>query len=156
MVDWDKFLNELKSFPSNVYNLRPPCSLSRLGEAELHFGNFPIDLSEMLKHFNGGELFIRTGPLITLFGLFQHSEKTEFAWYDWYIDIWTPKWRLEMKRPEDWVIGMTNYGGVVILNNELLIGEWDSNEHQFMDKWFTYIEWIEKILSDGIEYLNQK
>jgi hypothetical protein len=34
MVDWGRFLQELRSFPANVHNLRPPCPVQRLKHAE--------------------------------------------------------------------------------------------------------------------------
>ncbi len=37
---------------------------------------------------------------------------------DWYIDKFTPKWRESgPNRSGDWAIGMTNYGGLLLLVN---------------------------------------
>src|SRR5439155_7033175 len=129
--------------------LRPPCTLERIKEAEARLGSMPDDLSGMLQRFNGGELFIDAIPFVTLFGLSLATDRPDF---DWFIDRYTPTWRATMKRTDEWVIGMMNYGGVLVLGRDLAVREWDSAQHKWSPEGRPFAEWIDTILTEGVAY----
>src|SRR4051812_17011749 len=111
-IDWSSVVQQLCSFPSHTQKLRPPCTQERIVEEERRLGQMPSELAKMLRLFNGGKLFIKSSPFITIFGL---SLDTDPADFDWFIDRFTPSWRSALGQTTDWVIGMTNYGGIVVL-----------------------------------------
>jgi hypothetical protein len=152
MVNWDRFLEEIRSFPPNVHKLRPPCPTERLREEESRFGTLPSDLVEMLRRFNGGELFVDAIPFLTLFGL---SVPDDPKTSDWFIDRFTPTWRSELGEPTDWVIGMTNYGGLSILGQDLFVKEWDTSQRKWTSDDCPLNQWVERLLIDGAAYLEE-
>jgi hypothetical protein len=153
MVDWDSVLEQLRSFPANAHKIRAACPIGRIVEEGKRLGTLPTDLSEMLRRFNGGELFTDAMPMITLFGLSLPSDSPGF---DWFIDRYTPVWRAKMGGPQDWVIGMTNYGGIAVLGQDLLIREWDSAERKWSGDQCSFRDWIRRVLIEGAEYLREK
>jgi hypothetical protein len=146
LVDWNGFLRRLRSFPSHTQKLRPPCGRERVLEEEQRLGQMPSDLAEMLYSFNGGELFVDAIPFVTVFGL---SLGTDKAMSDWFIDRFTPSWRSGPGKPKDWAIGMRNYGGLVVLGDDLLVREWDTSEKKWAADQFRLDEWIENIMKEG-------
>lgn len=152
MMDWDDFLQKMQTFPPQVHNLRLPCHLERVKKAELLLGQIPIELSQMLERFNGGKLFINGIAFVTIFGLSMPNDSPTF---DWFIDRYTPAWRSKIGQPMDWVIGMTNYGGVQILERDSFISEWDSSQNKWMDGRYSLSEWLEKMLADGAACLDE-
>jgi hypothetical protein len=150
MIDWDEVLRELRSFPAKSQKLRAACPMQRINEEEGRLGRLPTDLSEMLLRFNGGELFIDAIPMITLFGLSLPGDPPTF---DWFIDRSTSAWRAKMGCPQDWVIGMTNYGGIAILGHDLLVGEWDSAQCKWTGGRMPFQDWLQRLFVEGAEYL---
>jgi hypothetical protein len=151
MVYWSRFLEALRSSPPEAHKLRPPCHLARIKEVEIQLGTIPSDLAEMLQYFNGGELFVKTMPLFTLFGL---SEPTDPPDFDWFIDRYTPALRSRhMLRSTDWVIGIFNHGVVAILGEEMSVREWDSGQQEWNPDQLPYADWLEKVLAEGALYL---
>jgi len=116
-------------------------------EEERRLGQMPNDLVKMLDAFNGGELFVDAIPFVTIFGLSLSADKTTS---DWFIDRFTPSWRSGPGKPMDWAIGMTNYGGLVILGGDLFVRIWDTSEKQWTDNQLLLLdEWIVKIMKEG-------
>jgi hypothetical protein len=152
MVDWDCFLQEIGSFPPHTYNIRPPCPLERVKEEESRLGQIPSDLAEMLRRFNGGEFFIDAIPFITLLGL---SLPSDPPGSDWFIDRLTSEWRSGEGRPTDWVIGMTNYGGMEILGQDSFVSEWDSSQQKWTADRYPFDRWVENVLDEGSAYLDE-
>jgi len=152
MIDWDGILQKLRSFPSQTQNLRLPCVQERVMEEEVRLGQMPNDLAEMLRRFNGGELYIDAIPLITILGL---SLPSDDVTSDWFIDRLTPQWRSGAGQSTDWAIGMTNYGGMVILEQDSLVSEWDTSQQKWMADRYPFNQWVEKIMEEGADYLNE-
>jgi hypothetical protein len=155
-MDWNAFVEKVQSLPANTYKLHSPCGSLRMQEVQLELGSFPSQVSEMLRCCNGAELFINYDPLLTLFGLYQPDLPPQFANYDWYIDRWSRSWRSKMHRPDDWVIGMYNYGTVVVLGADLLIREWDSAQRNWSHREHPWEDWLERVIAEGCEYLNEE
>ena len=150
MIDWDSILRRIRNFPPDTHSLRPPCSQERVEGEELLLGRMPSDLAEMLSRFNGGELFIDAIPFITILGL---SPTSDTAASGWFMDRLTSKWRSGAGQPTDWVIGMTNYGGMAILSHNSLVSEWDSSQQKWMANQSPFSDWVDKIMDEGAAYL---
>jgi len=153
VVDWKDVTRRLHSYPTGVIRLLPPCSQRRFSLAESQLGPIPSELIGMLRIFNGAELFIKALPLVTLFGL-SCGERPDSDWAPgWYVDKVTPEWRALTKNARHWVIGMMNYGGLIILSDDGLVREWDTATNGWnTESWYFY-EWIETTLREGDEYM---
>jgi len=112
----------------------------------------PDDLSRMLRHFNGGETFVKGIYFVTLFGLSLPTDPPDF---DWFIDRYTPAWRVQLNRPTDWVIAMTCYGGLIALGEDGLIREWDNGEGRWATEIYEFAEWLQKLMDEGIAFFNE-
>jgi hypothetical protein len=115
----------------------------------------PTTLVDMLKCFNGGKLFFRAGPLVSIFGISMIPPLPSLQWApDWFVDKFTPKWRLTADdRRDDWAIAMMNYGGLIILDKDDRIREWDTSQRLWSPKPWGFDEWVEDILRDGDAYM---
>jgi hypothetical protein len=148
LYDWDAFLDRMRRYPCKFL---PPCQDDLIAAVEKNLGSLPSAIKEMLKHFNGAELFIATGPLLTVFGLSTVPLLPPLEWgEDWYIDKFTPSWRASsLSRDGDWAIGMMNYDGVILFNEHQGISEWDRGESRWLLENLTLSDWIERVISDG-------
>lgn len=153
MVDWGKFMRNLKAAAPGVHNLRPPCPSDRIRDAEEHLGPMPGDLKRMLEVFNGAELFVAGMPFMTLLGLSLPSDPPDL---DWFIDRYTPAWRSFAARPKDFVVGIPCYGAVIVLGPDLVVREWDKGEGQWSGKVLTYPEWVQDVLTEGAAFLTEE
>jgi hypothetical protein len=153
--NWTAFQERLETFPQGSHMTRPPISVKRLNEVQKRFENLPGPLLAMVKHFNGAELFARGMPMLTLFGLTEDPPLDEMEWAeDWYIDVFTPKWRgAEEDRESQFVFGMTNYGGVIIYDEEI-VKEWDTAQRTWLPE-YEFEDWLEKVLQDGDTMLRE-
>jgi len=107
----------------------------------------------MLRQFNGAQLFVRHGPLITLFGISPEPPLGPFEWAeDWWIDKFTPTWRRVFNRDRDWAIAMTNYGGLSILCNDGEVREWDTSQRDWGATESDLATWIKRVLIEGDEF----
>jgi len=152
MIDWKGFCHRMRAFGPGTQILNSPCSQARIDEDELRLGQMPDELSGMLRAFNGAELFINAIPMITVFGL---STREDTADSDWFIDRYTPKWRAASDRSFDWVIGMTNYGSLIILDQHLQVQEWDTLHNKWGTETQSFSNWLERIVSEGVTYLKE-
>ena len=150
--EWSKLVEYLCAFPPHTQELRPPCPQERITEEERRLGQMPSGLVEMLHLFNGGKLFVKTSPIITIFGLTLDSDSTSL---DWFIDRFTPRWRATLGQTSDWVIGMTNYGGIVVLDSDQQVSEWDTSQRDWLYERYSLTSWIEKLMEDGTAYLKE-
>jgi hypothetical protein len=123
----------------------------RIAVAEKQFGTMPAIAREMLQHFNGAELFVASGPMLTLFGLTTVPPLPPLEWgEDWYIDKLTPAWRASgLNRDRDWAVAMMNYGGLILFNESRGISEWDTGESRWLLENMAFGDWIEKVIADG-------
>jgi hypothetical protein len=151
MVNWQTFVDTLKNQPVGHHRLRPPGSAERVIEVVSELGEMPQDLVSILGHFNGAELFIRAIPLVTLFGL---SSAETPARNDWFVDRFTRNWREKLQRPTDWIIGVTNYGGVLALVDDAHLREWDSSQQSWTTSPINLESWLVTLLDQGAEYMN--
>ena len=93
-ADWNHILSKLRAYPPGIRRLVPPCSDERLEIAQAELGRMPGDLTDMLRLFNGAELFCRNGLLVTIFGVSAIPPLPPLEWApDWYVDIFTVAWR---------------------------------------------------------------
>lgn len=67
MFDWDAFVVRLRAYPFHFHRILPPCPGERIEAVEKEIGELPQTLWEMLKRFNGAELFIAGSPLVSFF-----------------------------------------------------------------------------------------
>ncbi len=111
----------------------------------------PHVLRDMLRHFNGAELFESGLPLLTIFGISGVSSLSALEWApDWHIDKFTPPWRASgPDRKDDWAIGMTNYGGLILMDATGAISEWDTGEKRWLLRNVPLETWIEEIMREG-------
>ena len=101
---------------------------------------------------------MKAGPMISLFRLSPIPSLPKFEWApDWCIDIFTPWWRTPAveERKNDWAIAMTNYGGVIILNQDGIIREWDTAQKCWDPKKLEFGDWIEALLQEGDTFMNE-
>jgi len=120
-------------------------------------GEMPSALVEMLGHLNGARLFLRNGPLVSIFGISEIPPLPPMQWSaDWYIDKFTPVWRsADQGRQMDWAIAMMNYGGLIILGQDGMIREWDTSQGIWDPKTWNFREWADNILRDGELYMQE-
>jgi hypothetical protein len=149
--DWDAFLGRLRAYPPEFHRVLPPCSAERIEAVEKELGRLPQTLKEMLKHLNGAELFIVGLPYLSLFGISTIPLLPPFEWSTgWYIDTFTPKWRATGSgRQNDWAIAMTNYGGLILVDGDETVKEWDTGESRWLCERLPFHKWIEKVMSEG-------
>jgi hypothetical protein len=153
VVDWVGFLRVLQEDPAEAHELNPPCDEDEIGQIELEFGELPAATREMLRHFNGGELFIDAIPLVTLCGVSTPNVVLPSA-----LDLGsqTSTWRRTSGRHADWVIGFTNYGGLLVAVGPGSIREWDSAQQRWEAETITYDQLFERILAEGADYLGSE
>src|SRR4029077_18086242 len=118
---------------------------------EKKLGKCPATLKELLTHFSGAELFISGIPLLTFFRISNDPPLSHLEWApEWHIDQFTVKWRAAgSERKNDWAIAMTNYGGLILLDKDETVTEWDTGEARWLVKDLPFDEWIEKIMKEG-------
>jgi hypothetical protein len=114
-------------------------------------GEMPNALVQMLKLFNGAELFVRNDPMVTIFGISANPPLPPLEWAaDWYVDKFTPVWRsAEQGSQTDWAFAMMNYGGLIILGQNGTIREWDMSQGILGPKTWEFGEWVDDVLRDG-------
>lgn len=166
---WNAIVRRLDSYPSRIHRLLPPCSEERLREVQSKLGKLPKGVIEMLRQFNGAELFMKHGPMITVFGISTLPALPPLEWAeDWYIDIFTPWWRAfgERQPPQrpvgedrqnDWAVAMMNYGGLIIVGGDGRVREWDTAQRMWDPRSFNdFEEWVEDILREGDAFLKEE
>jgi hypothetical protein len=147
--DWKSFVNRLDSYPRHVHRTLPPAPSDCVERTEMEVGKFPEVIYEMLMCFNGAQLFNFGLPYIYLFGLSPAPSRFEWA-PEWCIDLLTPKWRhAGAGRESDWAIAATNYGGLVLLEPDGFIKEWDKGENRWLLRHIRFDEWVDKIMHEG-------
>lgn len=155
-VDWEGFLRRLRSYPAHVHNILPPCPEERIEAVEEEFGKLPEPLGDMLRHFNGAQLFDRTGYLLTIFGVSAIPPLPPFEWGpDWYIDKFTARWRSCGRRENDWAIAMMCYGVLIVLAGDGCVREWDTSQGNWGPKKWSLEGWLEAVIREGDAYLNE-
>ena len=141
----------LKAYPSHFHRLLPPTPAARIGEIEIELGKLPNTLATMLRHFNGARLFISAGASFSIFGISSIPPLPPLEWApEWCIDTFTPRWRAAgANRENDWAIAMTSYGGLILLDENETIKEWDTSQSTWMSNSLPVGDWIENIISEG-------
>jgi hypothetical protein len=155
--DWDEFFCKIQGYPAEVNEFLPPCSTERIEQVEKALGKMPSGLVDMLSHFNGAKLFQRCGPMLNIFGITPIPALHPMEWAEgWNIDKFTPKWRAAKEgRETNWAIGITNYGGVIILDQDGTVREWDTAQTMWDPKTWDFAGWIDYILAEGEEFMNE-
>jgi hypothetical protein len=151
MFDWDAFLVRLGAYPPDWHRLLPPCPSERVREAEKQCGKLPVTLKEMFTRFNGAQLFCSPNPCVSIFRISTSPPPPPFEWApEWCIDAFTPKWRASgSDRERDWAIAMTNYGGLILLDQDGTIKEWDTAVSTWLVNKVPFSKWIEKQIKEG-------
>ncbi len=151
MFDWDAFLGRLRASPPRSYLLLPPCPEEQIRAVEKNLGPLPTTLEAMLNRFNGAKLFISSGPFINIFGVSTNLPPSPLEWSkEWCIDTFTPTWRAAgPNRQNDWAIAMTNYGGLVLLDESETFREWDTGQSMWLSRNLSLSEWIENVIREG-------
>ncbi len=148
MFEWGAFVARLRAYPSHFHRTLPPCPGERIEAVERELGKLPTTLKAMLRHFNGAKLFDAS---FRLFGISTIPPLPPLEWApEWCIDTFTPKWRAAgSNREGDWAIAMTNYGGLILVDENETIKEWDTGQSTWLLKNLPLGEWIEKVMSEG-------
>lgn len=148
MFDWGALLVRLQAYPPHFHRILPPCPGERIEAVEKELGKLPTTLKAMLRHFNGAKLFDAS---FSLFGISLIPPLPPLEWApEWCVDKFTRKWRAAGSgRQGDWAIAMTNYGGLILLNGNERIKEWDTSQSTWLLKDLPVGEWIEKVISEG-------
>lgn len=151
MFDWNAFLIRLEQYPPHSHRILPASSCEQIEEVEKEFGKLPTTLKDMMRHFNGAELFISGIPYVSIFRISAAFPLPPLEWAaEWYVDTFTRKWRAEnSNRQNDWAIAMTNYGGLVLFDTDETIKEWDTSQHAWLSRNVPFEEWIENIFGEG-------
>ena len=154
-INWTAFLARLRAYPSHYHSILPPCADDRISAVEKELGPIPPTVREMLKQFNGAQLFESGLPFVHLFGLSPIPALPPMEWApDFWIDKFTPKWRgTGPNRESDWAIAMTNYGGLILLDADGKIKQWDTSQGCWDSKGIAFADWIEQIIEEGEEVM---
>lgn len=157
-VDWVDFLGRLRTrYPVEVHRILPPCDASRIQAVEAELGMLPKQLREMLRHFNGAELFVKTVPLVSILGISTILPVPPLEWApEWYIDRLTPKWRASGQSHNDWPIAIMNYGVFIVLDSEGVTKEWDTGQRRWGRRKLTLAERMADLLREGDVYLSEQ
>ncbi len=155
-TNWEQVLERLRAYPPQVHKMLPPCTEERIQAVQAQLGKMPDVVADMLRHFNGARLFIRTCPLVSLFGISTIPPRPILQWAaDWYIDKFTTAWRSSHHRSNDWVIGMTNYGCLIVLDQDGSVKYWDTSQEIWDRNRWTFGEWLNELLREGHLYLSE-
>ena len=148
MFDWGAFSVRLQAYPSGFHQFLPPCLEERIYSVEKELGELPTTLKEMLRHFNGAKLFDGS---FRLFGISVTPPLPPLEWApEWCIDAFTRRWRAAGSNREcDWAIGITNYGGLILLNDNETVKEWDTGQSIWLSRDLPLETWIENVISEG-------
>lgn len=105
----------------------------------------------MLNRFSGAKLFSNACPYISLFGISTNLPPTPFEWSpEWCIDAFTRRWRAAgSNRQDDWAIAMTCYGGLILLDGNERVKEWDTGQSIWLTRDIAIDEWIENVIREG-------
>lgn len=158
MIDWQKVLAHLKSYPAHTHRIQGPCSEERIVAVQAELGPMPNEIVAMLRAFNGAKLFKKTGPLVSVFGISLTPPLSPLQWApEWHIDKFTPKWRANgAARDNEWAIAMMNYGGLIIVDQDGTAREWDTARATWSPEIWKFDAWIEKILREGDAFINDE
>jgi hypothetical protein len=158
-LNWEEILRRFATYPPGVQELRPPCSEEKLREVQSRLGELPSGVIDMLRHFDGANLFCTIAASITIFPASGVPPLPRFEWAEgWYIDEFTLRWRAAKgdDRENDWAIAMTNYGGVTIVRPDGRVREWDTAQRAWDPRTFDNFDlWFEMLLREGDEFLKQ-
>lgn len=151
MFDWDAFVTRLRSYSPGWHRLLSPCPADRIEYIEKELGKLPLTLAGMLKRFNGAELFISGSPLVSFFRISSVPPLPPLEWApEWCIDSFTAEWRKSgSDRQGHWAIAMTGYGGLVLLDGDGTVNEWDTAENKWSSQRVPLEDWIETVLAEG-------
>jgi hypothetical protein len=153
-MNWENLLHRLQTYPHEIHKILPPCPIDVITAVEEKLGKMPEELSQMLRQFNGAEMFIDAIPFVTIFGITPNPPLPALTWApEWYIDKFTPKWRSWNNSQSDWAIAMTNYEGLIILEESGVVKEWDTSQRKWSPRMSMFDEWIEEMLQEGDEYI---
>jgi hypothetical protein len=134
-----------------------PCPEDRIKAIEERFGQVPAHLADILRHFNGAELFVSSIAFVTIFGISTIPPLPPAEWApEWTIDQYTPRWRSSSDRQGDWPFAIMNYGGLILLRPDGTVKEWDRSQRKWSVTTFTFDEWLQYILREGDAYLQAK
>ena len=152
-IEWQLFLERLNAFGTEAHKILPPCAEDRLEAIQAQLGKMPTALVEMLRTFDGAQLFDNGGPLVSIFGISTIPPLPPLEWApDWYIDKFTPVWRAKQKR-NDWAIGITSYGVLFLMDQEGAISKWDTGQKGWESRNQLLGQWMEELMREGESYL---
>ncbi|WP_144973534.1 hypothetical protein [Bremerella volcania] len=102
----------------------------------------------MVDRFSGAELFV---DFATIFRLTDDPPLPPLEWaVEWCIDAMTTKWRVAgTGREQDWALAMTNYGGLILLDSQGLVKEWDTGQATWLNKDISLQDWLDGIMTEG-------
>lgn len=130
---------------SGVHRMMPPRDSLEITRVEAELGSLPQEMKEVLRICNGGELFIFSGPQVTLFGI--RHEVDKFIWYPGYfIEPATRDWRAKHGRIDEWAFAMTSYGGLIVVTSERVF-EFDCGSE--IGSWSTVSEWLDHVVAEA-------
>jgi hypothetical protein len=154
--NWNEIMTRLQSYPSGTHRLLPPCPDERLSVVSDDLGGIPTSLREMLRVFNGAEFFLKNGPLFTMFGISVIPPLPSLEWADnWYVDHFTPVWRKSSNRINDWAIGMTSYGYLILLTEGETVLEWDTSQNTYARRDIGFNQWVDGMLCEGEDCMRE-
>jgi hypothetical protein len=155
--NWQNIMQRLNAYPAGIHRSLSPCPDERIRAVQSALGEMPNALVEMLKLFNGAELFVRNSPMVTIFGISANPPLPPLEWAaDWYIDKFTPVWRsTNQDRQTDWAIAMMNYGGLIILGQDGTAREWDTSQGTREPKTWEFGKWVDDVLHNGESYMQE-
>lgn len=153
-MNLDDFIMEINNFPQSIHRFLPGATDKNLQVLIERIGRIPDFLEKLLREFDGAELFISGIPFLTIFRSMNNPPLPAMEWsLEWCVDVYTKKWREINAGSKDIAIAMTNYGGLVLLDEKGKIKEWDTSEGRWLIQNMPITEWFEKIISEGKETL---
>lgn len=125
----------------------PPLTEVEISEFEkFNRIKLPLDYVEVLKHFDGGEIFI-PGP--TIFGIKENSARKSIK------EVNSKSNRKIFNIPNNYlVIGKTNYGDLICINlkfsNDII--QWNHETNEKFCSWTNLSEWLDDNLISFEKY----
>ncbi len=143
---WLDLRDELLANRPQLFTFAPPCDEAFIEQLETEMGGLPAETKAMLLAFNGAELFVDAITFVTLLGIRDNSSNEDA---DWTINNYSATWRKNMARPTDWILAITSYGGLHVVDGSGVIKEWDSSSSRWSPFEWSYSEWIRYLLDEG-------
>lgn len=147
-VSIDQLCKRLMSFSGSIMKLNAPVSKESMNAFQNDNGiSLPESFSELLQHFDGGELFV---PGTTIYGISNEQFETNTLNS---VNAQAKRSLLSIP-PSFFIIGKLNFGDYVCLdlNEPHEIVQWDHETDKEFYRWGSLETWLEDVIDDYLNY----